>query len=358
MNADKNAGRTRRGTNRLTMQDVARHAGVSASSVSLYFREPDAVSPRLAARIRRAVDELGYVPNLLAGSLAAARSRAIAVVVPSLTNAFFSATVNAMQERLDEAGYQLLLGSSEYSLAREARLVETFLSWSPAAVVLTGREHTPRVRRMLKASGVPVCEMWELGGRGLGLQVGFSHRSVGEALARHLREQGRSRPAFIGARMDLDRRAAQRAQGFADHLEAHAGRRPAILDVPETAGPAAGARACAALLTDDPSLDAICCSNDALALGVLFEAQRRGIRLPQDLALAGFGDLPYCAQAVPPITTVRPPSREIGVQAVERLLQCLDDPARARGAIDLGFTLEVRESTRRHGPGTRPPPVL
>lgn len=347
----KASPRVRRGTNRVTMDDVAARARVSPSSVSLFLRNPEAVSPRIAPRIKQAIDVLGYVPNLLAGSLAAARTRAIGVVVPSLGNAFFSETVAAMQKEFDRHGYQLLLGATDYDGARETELVRTFLSWSPTALVITGCRHDDATRMLLRQARAPVAEMWELGGEPFDLQVGFSHRAVGETLAAHLYELGARRIAFAGARMTSDLRARQRCDGLRDWL-ARKGVDVFVVDLQSGASPTSGGEALAAALDGMPDVQAIACSNDVMALGVLFEAQRRGIAVPEQLAVTGFGDLPFSQVCVPPLTTIQPHAASIGLRIAKELLLQLDTPAdEAAGpgepkVVDVGFQLMTRQSSQ------------
>jgi LacI family gluconate utilization system Gnt-I transcriptional repressor len=333
------------------MDDVAARARVSPSSVSLFLRNPEAVSPRIAPRIKQAIDVLGYVPNLLAGSLAAARTRAIGVVVPSLGNAFFSETVAAMQKEFDRHGYQLLLGATDYDAARETELVRTFLSWSPTALVITGCRHDDATRMLLRQARAPVAEMWELGGEPFDLQVGFSHRAVGETLAAHLYELGARRIAFAGARMSSDLRARQRCDGLRDWL-ARKGVDVFVVDLQSGASPTSGGEALGAALDGMPDVQAIACSNDVMALGVLFEAQRRGIDVPEQLAVTGFGDLPFSQVCVPPLTTIQPHAASIGLRIAKELLLQLDAPADdTAGAqeprvVDVGFQLVTRQSSR------------
>ncbi|WP_321814058.1 MULTISPECIES: LacI family DNA-binding transcriptional regulator [unclassified Paraburkholderia] len=346
MSQTARAPRSRRSTNRVTMDDVAARARVSASSVSLFLRNPEAVSPRIAPRIKQAIDVLGYVPNLLAGSLAAARTRAIGVVVPSLGNAFFAATVAAMQKEFDRHGYQLLLGATDYLPGREADIVRTFLSWSPTALVVTGCRHDDETRTLLRSARAPVAEMWDLGEQPFDLQVGFSHHAAGEAMARHMVEIGARHVAFIGARMDSDVRARQRCEGFSRTM-LDAGIQVQVKDVAGDASPKAGSHALAEMLESTPEIDAIACSNDVIALGVLFEAQRRGMVVPHHLRVAGFGDLPFSEECVPPLTTIQPRATEIGLRIAQELIERAEQPAEeiAPRIVDVGFELVVRAST-------------
>jgi LacI family transcriptional regulator, gluconate utilization system Gnt-I transcriptional repressor len=341
-----NKSRARRSTQRVTMTDVAKLSGVSASTVSLYLRKPDEVSAQLGQRIQGAIDTLGYVPNLMAGALAAARTRVIGVVVPSMVNATFSLTVHTMQHRLGREGYQLLLGHSDYSEAEEEAVVRTFLSWSPSAMVLTGLHHSRETRRMLSNADVPVVEMWELGSNPLDTLVGFSHQEVGRAQARHLIEAGCRRIAFIGARLSVDDRARQRCIGSEDALRDHLGlRHLRVIDCGTGRMAEAASRAFAELLDDHPETDGIVFSNDMLALGALGEAQRRGIRIPDEIAMIGFGDMDFSNCTLPPLSTIRPPREEIGEAVAQCVLNRINGQAHER-RLDLGFELLARESSR------------
>ena len=329
---------------RTQMADVARLAGVSTSTVSRALRHAEAVSPELRARVTAAIDTLGYVPNSMAGGLAAARTRTVGVIVPSLVNSFFSATLESMTEALAPHGYQILLGNSDYAVEREDAIVTSFLSWSPAAIVLTGRMHSRATLKQLVAADIPVVEMWEVGENPIDTLVGFSHREVGRTAARHLLDRGRKRIAFLGAALDSDRRAVQRRDGFLETIQAR-GESRRWIGLPERANAEGGARALATLLAHHPDTDAVFFSNDVLMLGGLFECQRRRIGVPDDLALIGFGDLDFTACSHPTLSTLRPPRREIGTAVARHLLDRFADPSARSTAIDLGFELIVRESS-------------
>lgn len=335
----------RRATGRAQMSDVADLAGVSTATVSRVLHNPALVSDALRERVNRAVGKLGYMPNRMAGGLAAARTRTVGVIVPSLINSFFAATIEAMAECFEANGYQLMLGHSDYSSEREEALVESFLSWSPAAMVLTGQHHSRATLKRLVGADLPVVEMWELGDNPFDSLVGFSHRAAGQSAAQHLLARGRSNIAFIGAALDHDRRAHQRRAGFLDACAA-ANHPPAGEHcIGVRASVEAGGGAFAALLHAHPRVDGVFFSNDALMLGALFECQRRGLSVPADIALIGFGDLDFAACSVPTLSTIRPPRMEIGRAVADHLLQRFSDPQCGAATIDLGFELIAREST-------------
>ena len=339
--------RKRRKMQSVTMMDVAKLAQVSPSTVSLYLRKPEAVSPSAGQDIARAIDTLGYVPNLVAGGLAAASSKVVSIIVPSIRNAFFAETVATLQAELAAEGLQVLLGHTDYGENQEEALVRTALSWAPAAIVLTGLSHSRGTCKLLEASRVPVIEMWELGGEPLDMAVGFFHPQVGASAAGHLLSKGRRNLAFLGARMHEDRRAAQRANGFRDAGKAGGATICEIVNHPGAATVEAGALLLNRALQQVPNVDGIACSNDLIALGVLFECQRRGIAIPKNIALIGFGDLDFSASCVPSLTTIRPSGDLIGKEVARLILDSIhgSPPEGARRIVDTSHVLIERRST-------------
>lgn len=349
MQTTESRKRTRRGTQRVTMTDVANAADVSPSTVSLYLRRPGAVSRHLAERIARVIDEMGYVPNLVAGSLAAARSRTVGVILPSILNSFFAETYNTLQGMFQAAHYQTLLGVSEFSPEEEESLIRAFLAWSPAAMVVTGFHHTERTRAMLASCGVPVVEMWDMPshpGEAVGISVGFSHFEVGRMQTSHLYDQGSRKVAYIGAAAHQDLRVRSRTDGYEAEVLRRGLHEPIDFTVPDAATTEVGRWLIDEILTRHPDIDGVVCSNDALALGVLFEVTRRDLRVPEDLAVVGFGDLPFSNSCPPPLTTVRPPQREIGRLSATQILAALDGARSTPQHHNLECELVVRGSTR------------
>jgi LacI family gluconate utilization system Gnt-I transcriptional repressor len=323
---------------------VARYAGVSTSTVSRVMRQPAIVTEALRAKVRAAVERLDYVPNQMATNLAAAKGNQVGVIVPSILNAFFSETIDALTQRIAGLGHQVLLGTSGYDESREEALIESFVAWQPAALVVVGLRHSRRASRLLLAARSPVIEMWEIGGRPIDYAVGFSHRAVGRAMAHHLMTRGRRRIAFLGAYLDRDQRAATRAEGYAEAMR-EAGRTPLVEAMAGRAAVGVGGEGLARLLAAHPDVDALCCSNDVIALGALFEAQRRAIAVPDRLAIVGFGDLDFAAHAVPPLTTVRPPARAIGGSVGAIIERAWRGESSGAKVTDLGFELIARKTT-------------
>lgn len=327
------------------MADVARRAGVSVSTVSLYLRKPAAVTPRTGRAVAAAVEDLGYVASLVAGGLAAASSRVVSVIVPSVRNAFFAETLSAVQEELKRERLNVLLGHTEYDLAEEENLVRTALSWKSAAIVLAGLQHNGAARRLLQDAAIPVVEIWELGGgRPIDSAVGFDHTAVGRDAATHLIARGRRRLRFLGARLHLDHRARTRAEGFIATARA-AGVEAELESHPGNATAPVGALLIARAIESDPTIDGVAFSNDHLAMGALFECRRRGIAVPERLGVMGFGDLDFASVCEPPLTTLRPSGDLIGRETARIVLESVHRGARLGEVVDTHHVLVQRLST-------------
>jgi LacI family gluconate utilization system Gnt-I transcriptional repressor len=323
------------------MSDVAAAAGVSLVTVSRCINHPGQVAPDTLALVRAAVERLGYVPNLTAGSLASNRSRIVAAIVPTIANSVFSEMVEALTSTLSAGGYQLLLGQSFYRAEDEERLVDAFLGRRVDGLVLTGTPRSEHLAARLRRNGLPVVQTWELPHRPIDMAVGFSNYDTGVAAGRYLASKGRRRVGFLGSSED---RAAQRLAGLRAALEQAGLPPPEVETLPppvlvDKAGPSF-----AAMWERAAGLDAIFCNNDLLAAGVLFECRRRGIRVPDDLAVVGFGDLPIGIAAYPALSTIRIGLRGMGEMAGKLLLARFAGESGLPALTDIGFEVVQRES--------------
>ncbi len=329
----------------VTLKHVAERAGVSPITVSRALNKPAMVSPDLRTRVTEAVDELGYVQNRVAGALASANSPVIPVVVPSLSNAVFVETIQGIQEVVQAAGFQLLLGNTEYDLDREHGWISTFLGWSPPGLIVAGTRHQARTRALLERWGRPVVEIMEIGSKPLGFNVGLSHGAAGAAMAGHLLARGYRDMVFAGCRLSEDYRAAQRWQGFERTLKAAGARRRPPLVRPGPSSPALGGDMLMDLLAADPEVDAVFYANDDLAVGAVLRAQREAIAVPGRIAIAGFNGLDIAGLVTPALTTIVSPRLEIGRIGAGTLLDAIAGTAGRPRRLDVGFELVARAST-------------
>ena len=334
--------RTRRGSGAVTLHDVAKLAGVAPITASRALNTPEQVSEDVRKKVADAVARTGYVPNRLAGGLASTRSRLVAAVVPTISGPVFLETVQSLTETLAESGYQLMLGQAGYTGKREDALLEAIIGRRPDGIVLTGIMHSAEGRRRLIASGIPVVETWDLTPTPIDMLVGFSHVEVGRAVAQYLHGKGRRRYGVVAGD---DERAQRRTKAF-EAAAASLGL-PAVktVSVPAPTTLQRGRGAMAELLDASSSLDAVFCSSDLLALGVMTEARVRGISVPDRIAVVGFGDLEFAAALAPALTTVHIKGSAIGRQAAQFIIDRAEGRAVSTPVIDIGFEIVERASS-------------
>jgi LacI family gluconate utilization system Gnt-I transcriptional repressor len=329
------------------MSDVARLAGVSKMTVSRVLAG-HSVALATRERVQQAIDELGYVADAAAGALSSGRSEFVAVLVPSLASSNFSDTVRGLTAALEPQGLQLLLGDTDYDLDREERLVRSMLRHQPRCVALTGAQHTAATRTLLVRSGIPVVEMWDLPSDPVDAVVGFSNAKAAREMVRYLQARGYRRIGFIGGAGDLDRRGYERLKGYRQEIRALSLGEPRVVrlgDSPITMSH--GAPALDALLDQWPDTDAVMCVSDMSAFGAIMQCHRRGLSVPDDIAVAGFGNFEVSACSHPTITTVSVDAHGIGYRTGETLLAALNGHRaqdRAHTKVNIDYTVIARES--------------
>ncbi len=331
---------------KVTIEDVAREANVSAMTVSRALRSPEKVSTKTREKIRAVVDRLGYVPDPAASALAAGRTNVIGVIVPSVTNNVFADVMLGIYEQSEGSKWQIQLGNSRYSPLEEERLVRTFLSQKPAGLIITGQDQSKATADMLKSANCRIVQIMECGPDPYDMMIGFSHLDASRAATRHLLKSGYRNPGVLMAR--LDPRSQRRLEGY--KIEA---KNAGVYDtrrIVTTARPSSvtlGGELVADLLSKAPDTDAILCNNDDLALGAMFECQRRGLAIPDEIGICGFNDLEMMAAANPSITSVRTHRLDMGRASMKILIDALNGKEPVEPVQDLGFEIMARQSTGR-----------
>jgi LacI family gluconate utilization system Gnt-I transcriptional repressor len=321
----------------VTITDVARRAKVGESTVSRVLRNHGSVSQATREKILKAAAELNYVPNRIAGTLASMTSKLIGVVIPSVGNTVVPEVLAGANMVLEDAGFQPVIGVSNYDPAREEALIESILSWRPAGILVAGLEHTDRARAMLRGSGIRVVELLDIDGEGIDIVVGSSQRMAGRKSAEHLLARKYRRIGYVGHDVSVDLRAGKRLEGFRAVM-----RENGLSLVDEEFHPSGGSTVeagrigLARLLKRQPSLDAIYFSNDDLALGGYFHCLEHDISVPSELALFGYNGLEITRLTPLPLSTIRTPRVAMGRAGASLLLS--GGPSTI---VDVGFELIV-----------------
>jgi DNA-binding LacI/PurR family transcriptional regulator len=340
---------------RSTIQDVARRARVSAATVSRVLNRSAGVSPPMQARVLRAIDALGFRPNLAGRNLRAARTRNLGVVVPTLTNPVFAECLAAIEATARAHDHTLSLVSTGYAAAAESDAVEALLRQRVDGLVLTVTDAARnRVLDRLDRDGVPYVLVFNQLPRGSRPSVSVDNRVAARVLVEHLIGLGHRAIRMVTGEFRQSDRARLRYRGYRDAMRA-AGHDPLpALQIPFLA-PDARAPLVEALAAR-PRPTAFFCSNDWLALTVIRDLAALGRRVPGDVSVAGFDGMRVGALTSPALTTVVQPSEDIGRAAVELLLNRI---AGAPPAIfaPLAHTLRLGASTAAPAPRSAAPGV-
>src|SRR5690606_5005839 len=339
------SARSRQGGNGARMRDVAQAAGVSVMTVSRALREPDKVSEKTRRAVIKAVQRIGYMPNGIAANLASNRSSVVGQIVPSIQNSLYAATVTGTADARRTAAPHLLLADSGYALEEEEALIGALLSQRVSGLILHNTDHTPRAVKMIQRAGVPVIETGDVPADPIDMVVSYSNAEAAKAMTLHLAARGYRRIGFVSLETRINRRASERQRGYLAALKALGIRKDPRLVAEVGPGLTSGAHAMVDMLTRAPDVDAIFFAGDVLAIGALFETQRRGWKVPGRIAIAGFDDLDILQHTVPRLTCLRLPRLEIGRRGAEALLERIRGQDAGPVRLDLGFEVIQREST-------------
>ncbi len=340
--------KSRKRSGKPTLVDVAEAANVSAITVSRALRNPEAVSPTLRERIQKSIDSIGYVPNTAAQALASARTNVIGIIIPSLTNSVFADVIRGVYDAIEGTPFQVQFGNTNYSPIKEEELLKLFLGQRPAGLLVTGAAQSPEALQLLRANGCPVVQIMEKIDDPIDMLVGFSHEDAAAEGTRHLISKGYKKIGFLAAQMDV--RTQQRIVGYERAMrEAGLYDPRLIVTTTKPSRVSLGTPLCAELFSRVPDVDAVQTNNDDIALGALFELQRRRVSIPDEMGICGFNDLNYCQVSHPGLTSIRTYRYEMGKRAVEMVIAAISGNRPEQPVVDTGFLLVERESTQRAG---------
>ena len=337
-----------------TIRDVAAQAGVSTATVSRVLSSEGAVAPEVRERVIKAVKALDYHPNRLARGLRAKKRRLIGVVIPDLLNPFFTGVVQGVESVLCREGYTLLLGHSDGSTEREYSHFSIFRGEGAAGLIFAPANNPDTNYSCLRDWNFPVVAV-DRSPNGLSVDlVGATNRDGAWHATHHFIELGYRSIALINGPPDYDV-SHERLTGFRDACSQIDRKHLDILVVHGDFRQASGRLAMLELLKQPQRPRAVLVANNLMTLGALQAIYEQGLRIPEDLAIIGFDDMPWASSLNPPLTAVAQPAEEIGRTAAELLMERLKDPARPCREIVLRTSLVVRGSCGASNVLNKPP---
>jgi LacI family transcriptional regulator, gluconate utilization system Gnt-I transcriptional repressor len=343
MDESKRLSRRSRGTGRVRIEDVALAAGVSAQSVSRFLREPGRVGADTSARISSAITAVGYVPNMIAGSLASNRSRIVGILLPTIANPAHAGPVEGLAAALRDSAYEVLVGTTAYDAVTEDRLIRAFVGRRVDGLVITSDELSSEVRNILKAYGAPVVQIWELPELPFDMAVGVSNRAIGQAVARHFAERGYRDCLAIGHAQRTDTRSAARVSGFAEGLAAAGLPAPRRIEVNLPAALNAAGQILERMKSEGLPR-AVFCTSGQLTVAMHLAISRAGLTMPQDVALMGL-ESDLSSMVEPALSVIRVDTYAFGLRAGALLLDRLAGRPAGNAAVDIGFDMLIRGTT-------------
>lgn len=332
---------------RITMQEIAKLAGVCLATVSRTIHSPHLVKPDTLERVKSAMEKNRYVYNVTAGDFSRKRSTVIGVIIPTTKGAIFSNSTQAIQEAAQERGFSLIMGNTGYDADAEINLLQRFQERRLAGIILTGfgigRE---KVIKELVRSGIPCVVIWEVLRNSNLNFVGFSNFQAAFSMTEYLIHLNHRRIALILGPYTRVGRARRRLEGYRSALEQNGLSFDTAIVLERMPTLKEGKEAMAELLSlpDPPS--AVFAASDMLALGAMSAAREKGLRIPEDISVAGFDDIDFAAYADPPLTTVRVPAWEMGERAVSVLLDIIEGRCKNPQRVILPTEIMIRQSCR------------
>ncbi|BCQ34457.1 MULTISPECIES: LacI family DNA-binding transcriptional regulator [Erwinia] len=311
-------------SDRVTLQDVARHAGIGPMTVSRALRDPSQVSEASLIKIQQAVATLGYVPNQAASTLASSQLHTVAVLYPFQHDRASTRFVQALQQTLSKQPFQLIMACHEYHQYGETPLVEKLLQNRPSALVLFGAQLSKKTCELIESAELVTVNVCGAERFSADITLDIAINDAAERLTAHLLDKGYRRIGFIGAHTD-NRLHKQQLNGWHKAMLMHYQNADLMITVPDAPSLEFGRYALGQLLQNQPDLDAIICSHEEIAFGVLSECQRRLLKVPYDMAVACLDGSANCDHTFPALTSMRLNYEKLGQQVGQQLMAMLDN---------------------------------
>jgi LacI family transcriptional regulator len=326
------------------LEDVARNANVSPATVSRVLNHPEIVRAEVRERVARSIAKLSYTRDSAGRMLKSGRTFTVGAVVPTLGVGIFAEVVEALQNRLSEHGYTLLIANSQYDSKKELTEVQSLLERGVDGIVLVGDDHLPKLPKLLRRQETPVVTTYVCKARHGIPTIGVDNAGASYDLTRYLLGLGHRIFGVIANLPATNDRSLARHAGVVRALTEAGLTLPDSRVIGAVHSAAEGRKALRALISQEPSVTAVMCTTDTLAVGALAEAKAMGFDVPQRLSITGFDDIEIASQLDPPLTTVRVPLADIGQNAADYLLSIFNSSSRHR-AVLLPYQLMIRGST-------------
>ena len=328
---------------RATLQDVADRVGVTKMTVSRFIRNPEQVSDALRDKIEATLDELGYIPNRAPDILSKSKSHAIGVLLPSLTNQVFAEVIRGIETVLEPEGYQTMLAHFGYSQELEEQRIATLLSYNVDALIISESQHTPKAQKMLDNAGVPVIEIMDSTSKSPLHTIGIDNCAAAREMTQTMIDHGHRNIIYFAARMD--QRTLQKIDGYKQAMNQH-GLKCVVKETRSASSFTLGAQFLDEVLAEHPDIDGIFCTNDDLAIGALYACQKKGLKVPEKIGIAGFHGHDIARAMVPLLATVITPREEMGRLAATALLDHLQGKSSLQKVVELSYQIECGESIK------------
>ena len=308
-------------------------------TASRVLRSEGGYSEKTRVRVMAKVDELGYLPNRLATVFAGDKSSTfVGVSIPDLGNEVFAQVLEGIDRKLGALGHQSVLGLTQHTLQEEENWIRTVLSWQPAGLILTGRYHSASAIDMLRNAGIPIVEIWDLNSSPLDISVGINHFDAGFDMGRYLVGCGYTMIGYVGTSHDTANAASTRLDGFCKAVEGGGGTVERQLCLHDTATYYPGFYGTEQLLGSAHNIECIFYQNDAMAFGGLQFCESKGMTVPDDIGIAGWGDLPIASVMRKRLTSMHVSHLKLGQAAAEMMMARLSDEP-VETCRDIGFRL-------------------
>lgn len=329
----------------VTINQVAKMAGVSTATVSRALNKPDTVSEAVKKKIERIIKRIGYIPNAGARSLMLKRTGSIGVIVPTLDNAIFAQGLEEFQRQLSQSGYQMLVASTNYDPEIENQQMRNLLLQGVEGIAMFGSSQKLELIRLLRTRKLPYIHIGTLDTPLNGYAAGFDNKKAIQLGVEYLVQVGHRNFGMIAGKTENNDRARDRVDGVVELLKRNriSLKKESIIEVPYQIQDAR--IALKKLLQINPKISAVVCGNDVLAIGALLEAQSQGIKIPHQCSILGFDNLELSRHIQPSLSTIHIDAIGMWSKAAHHLMSQINGINRLPRKILADVSLVIRDST-------------